>query len=188
MNTPTPVFYKSVHTKEERHTGIFLAEEIKKIFTEVGVDKFLGLIYDNGANIKLARKLIAVEYPHICHALDLLIGDIFKIESIGSFKKKLTTIVTEIKNSQVLHAFFEKLQMENQKKYISLKLPVPTRWNSMMACLKSFIATKNSLKLLAIHEDVQEKLSTATKQAILDESVFWQRISIILTVLTPIAK
>lgn len=39
--TPTSVFYKTVHTKEEKHTGIYLASEIKIIFGELGVEKFL---------------------------------------------------------------------------------------------------------------------------------------------------
>lgn len=83
INTPAPVFFRSVHTKAERHTGLFLASEIKKIFSELGSEKFLGLISDNGANIKLARELIAEEFPHIveygciCHALNLLIGNFF---------------------------------------------------------------------------------------------------------------
>lgn len=216
INTPTPVFYKSVHTKEEKHTGIFLASEIKKIFDELGAEKFLGLVSDNGSNIKLARELIAEEYSHIveygciCHALNLLIGncnwflkfkckhifirlsvfigDICKLPSILTLKKSVTSIICEIKNSQLLHAVFEKIQMDKKKKYISLKLPVDTRWNSFVTSLESMITTKFALQSLVFDDDAQQRLSANVKKMILDDDVFWTRVMVLQKVLTPIAK
>lgn len=122
INTPDPVFFKTVHTKENRHTSSFLAEEIIKVMNENDAEKFLGLVTDDGANIKQARKLVSekfnwiVEYGCICHALNLLIEDILKLQSVDILKNQVTNIIKTIKNSHVLHAAFERIQKSKKRK------------------------------------------------------------------------
>lgn len=165
INTPEPIFFKTVHTKENRHTSAFLAREIITVMIENDADKFLGLVSDDGANIKNARKLVCekfswvIEYGCICHALNLLIEDILKLQSVDILKNQVTNIIKTIKNSHVLHATFERIQKsKKENSQISLKLPVKTRWNSFVSCLESMLKNKNPLQNMAIDEntDVQD--------------------------------
>lgn len=195
VNTPTPVFLRSIHTKEQRHIATFLADEIEKVLAEIGEERFLGLITDNGANIKCAREKISRKYPHIveygcsCHMLNLIIEDIFKVESLRRFKQHLTSIVTEIKNSHFLHSAFERIQRSKQNTFTTLKLPVKTRWNSMVTCLNSFIVNKNSLQSLVIEDnhDIQDIIKESTVTALLNND-FWEKIIRLHALLSPVAK
>ncbi|CAG8850091.1 14967_t:CDS:2, partial [Gigaspora margarita] len=54
ITTPKPLFYKSVHTKEDQHTVQNIAEEIDKVMQELGIDKFVAFITDNTPNMKAA--------------------------------------------------------------------------------------------------------------------------------------
>lgn len=47
------------------HTGQFLASEIKTVLNNIGANKFIAIISDNGSNVKLAREMITTEYPYI---------------------------------------------------------------------------------------------------------------------------
>ncbi len=70
-NTPKPVFFETIHTKENRHTSEFLLNEMQIVMEENGIDKFLGVVTDDGANIK-AREMLCEkfnwisEYPCVC--------------------------------------------------------------------------------------------------------------------------
>ena len=50
---------------EEKHTGEFLAQQIKQILEEIGPNKFSAIVTDGAANVNLARILIADKYKHI---------------------------------------------------------------------------------------------------------------------------
>ncbi|CAG8539703.1 17266_t:CDS:1, partial [Gigaspora rosea] len=54
ITTSKPLFYKSVHTKENQHTVQNIAEKIDKVIQELGVDKFVAVITNNASNIKAA--------------------------------------------------------------------------------------------------------------------------------------
>lgn len=133
VNTPDPVFYKSVHTEENRHTAVFLADEIVNVLEDIGPQRFLTIVTDNGSNIKAAKIEVCKKFTHmvkygcICHTLSLLTNDILNVESTQKLRKVVTNISSEIKNSTVLHAAFERIQRDKRKNYISLKLPVQTR-------------------------------------------------------------
>ena len=47
------------------HTGQFLASEIKTVLNDIGVNKFVAIVSDNGSNVKLAWEMITAEYPYI---------------------------------------------------------------------------------------------------------------------------
>lgn len=100
----------------------------------------------------------------------------------------MTSIICEIKNSQLLHAVFEKIQLDKKKKYISLKLPVDTRWNSFVTSLGSMLTTKFALQSLVFDEDAHDRLSTTVKNLIKDDDIFWTRVTVLHRVLTPISK
>lgn len=54
ITTPKPVFYKSLPTLTERHTGDYMAKVMIEIIEEVGPGKVFGIVTDNAANMKKA--------------------------------------------------------------------------------------------------------------------------------------
>lgn len=122
-----------IHTTS-RHTAEFLSSKMEKILVEIGINTFLGIISDNGANIKCARKIVVEKYNHlieygcICHALNNLIEDVLKLVDMTKFKTEASSIVADIKNSQILNSTFKQIQMDEINTFISLKLMVKTRW------------------------------------------------------------
>lgn len=97
-------------------------------------------------------------------------------------------LMTEIRNSHILHAF-ESIQKSKNKNVVTLKLPAETRWNSFVCCLQSFISNKQALKALEISEDldITDVLKNTIKTTILRDD-FWNKIESLLDILSPIAK
>jgi len=52
ITTPKPVFYKSLPTLTERHTGDYMAKVMIEIIEEVGPGKVFGIVTENAANMK----------------------------------------------------------------------------------------------------------------------------------------
>lgn len=196
INTPSPVLFKSIHTKHHRHTAAFLESEMQAILNEVGINKFLGIITDNGANIKKARESICqnnvntflVAYGCIDHGLSLLIEDVLKLKSVSQFVKTVSSVINEIKHSHVLHALFINIQQRKNKVPLALKLPVKTRWGSIVACLESIMKTKYALQAMAVDEEASEVLSKSTKATLLDENVFWIRVQKLCDFFVPLQR
>ena len=76
ISTSQPVFYKSTDTRDNRHTGLYIADELKAVINDLG-QKVFALVTDSAANMKAARSNVE-SYPHItpigcaAHALNLL--------------------------------------------------------------------------------------------------------------------
>ena len=88
---------------------------------------------------------------------------------------KLTNLVKHIKNSQRLLAIFRKLQGEGGEATTSLKLPVKTRWGSVIHCMQSIQDNKHTLQKLAIDEEAKAGLDRSVKNTLLTE-VFWDNL------------
>nr|XP_022912053.1 uncharacterized protein LOC111423030 [Onthophagus taurus] len=125
INTPLPVFYKSIHTENNRHLATFLASEIEKVLKELGASTFPAIVTDNRANIKKAREIVSSKYDYITnygciyYGLNLLVEVFLKLDHFSNFKKNIISIVSELKNSQILHATFEKIQLDKTGRHIS---------------------------------------------------------------------
>lgn len=141
-----------------------------------------------------SRELINTKYPQIstyscaAHTLNLLISDILKTDSVSDLEKKCTHIVKEVNNSHFLRARFNAIQKEKNSKAKALKMPVKTRWGSMLTCIKSLQETKYALKSLAVNEEASNILSKRSKSCILDDDVFWERVTKVQDLLIPIVK
>src|SRR6266542_2290548 len=64
ITTLKPIFYKSIPTKEERHSAENIAQGIKLTIEQAGIDKFAAVITDNAPNIKAAWRILKTEYPN----------------------------------------------------------------------------------------------------------------------------
>lgn len=187
------MLYKSFSTETEKQTADYIASQLLEIISEIGQSKVLGLVTDNAAAEVKARKIVAektglIQYGCVAHCLNLLIGDIMKSASLKNFESQCKQIVKEVSNSHVVLATFNKLQVEKTNKTVALKLPVVTRWGSILKCMESLWSTRQILKMLAISEDVSDKLSSAVKKNCLDDEIYWVKVEKLMGVLSPIVK
>ena len=51
ISTPQPVFYKSTDTKDNRHTSLYIADELKAVINDLSPQKVFALVTDNAANM-----------------------------------------------------------------------------------------------------------------------------------------
>ncbi|KAF2882968.1 hypothetical protein ILUMI_23196 [Ignelater luminosus] len=166
---------------------------MEEILTEIGADKFQAIVTDNAAAMVKARNILHEKYENIsvygcvAHTLNLLIGNISKMKTMSSIEGDAKAIVKEINKSHILSATFKKIQVKkNETKIsISLKLPVKTRWGSIIHGLKSLLDTKYALKALAVCESVEDILSKSISKLILDEEVFWVTVSKLYYLVNP---
>ena len=49
-----PVFYKGTDIRDNRHTGLYIADELKTVTNDLGPQKVSALVTDNAANVKAA--------------------------------------------------------------------------------------------------------------------------------------
>ena len=90
---------------DERHTGLFLANEIEEIINKIGSEKFSAIVSDAGANIQNARKIITDKYQNIlnirciAHAINLIFKDICNTSFANQILTRCNTIVTFFKRS-----------------------------------------------------------------------------------------
>ncbi|XP_076744838.1 uncharacterized protein LOC106675427 [Maylandia zebra] len=189
ITTPQPVFYKSVDTKENRHTGQYIADELKVIINDLGPDKVFALVTDNAANMKVAWAHVEETYPHIttigcaAHTLNLLLKDIMALKTMDTLNKRVKQVLKYVKGKQVTSATFLSKQKEKNKS-TTLKLPSITRWGGVVIMFDSLLEGKESLQEMAISQSVG--IDSDIKKVILDD-VFWERVSSSQKILKPIA-
>lgn len=186
--------YKTYCTEAESHTAEYIAAQIKAVINEIGAHKVLGIVTDNASSMVKARRLVQEEYSAIAeygciaHALNLIIGDIMKCASLKNFEAQCKEIIKEITGSHATLAAFNKIQREKNGSAYALRLPVVTRWGSILHSLNSLIKTKFSLKVLVVSKEVGHKISASVKKNILDDDIFWVKVEKLAEVLIPIVK
>ena len=63
ISTPQPVFYKRTDTSDNRHTVLYIADELKVVINDLGPQKVFALVTDNAANAAWFK--VEESYPHI---------------------------------------------------------------------------------------------------------------------------
>ncbi|XP_047989603.1 zinc finger BED domain-containing protein 4-like [Leguminivora glycinivorella] len=110
--TPKPYFHSSIDTQNNRHTAEYMSERISQTMDEIGSSKFLGIITDNAANMKKCGKLLTDQYENttwvgcLAHTLNLLIGDVLKIDTVQETFKSVIAIVKSVLQSNINNAEF----------------------------------------------------------------------------------
>lgn len=103
ISNPEPYFVKSVSTEGNRHTILYLSNELLKIIRNYGESKFFVLIGDNARNVQKAFEIVKNTYRHItpmncvAHTLKLLAHDIIKCDTIIEFIELAIEIIKTIK-------------------------------------------------------------------------------------------
>ncbi|XP_050509717.1 uncharacterized protein LOC126886742 [Diabrotica virgifera virgifera] len=96
--------------------------------------------------------------PHTAEYMAKTLGAV--IREIGP--RKVFGIVTD--NAANMKAAWALIENEKEKQNelkisCSLKLPVPTRWGSLVLCLQSLLVNKQIIKRMAINEEVEKAVS-----------------------------
>ena len=101
VSTPEAVFFKSVTTGENRHTGEYIAQLLIEVIEEIGAGKVMAVVTDNAANMKTAWGIITDNggFEHIhcygcaAHGLHLLATDICSLDSVDKLLTRAKNIV-----------------------------------------------------------------------------------------------
>ncbi|KAF0503044.1 zinc finger bed domain-containing protein 1-like [Gigaspora margarita] len=173
------------------HTGVLIAEEIKKIIETIGSEKFSAITTDAGSNVQNARQLISAKFPNILnlccipHAINLISKDICNIPFANQILTKCNTLVTYFKKS---HQAGAALKEEIRKFNIiggGLKQWVNTRWHTVYECVNSIIRLKEPLENLRYNSP--EILSQAVI-SILRSRAFFDDVRVLVFILGPVKK
>lgn len=65
ITTPKPIFWKALETKENSHTGEYIAQQFNDVIEEIGIYKIAAIITDNASNMKKAHTILQKKYPNI---------------------------------------------------------------------------------------------------------------------------
>ena len=93
ISTTLPVSYNSTGTRDYRHTGLNIANELTPVINDLGLKKVFALVTDNAVNMKAAWSKVEESYPHItpfgcaAHALNLLLKDIMALKTMDRLQE-----------------------------------------------------------------------------------------------------
>ncbi|XP_034231399.1 LOW QUALITY PROTEIN: uncharacterized protein LOC117639638 [Thrips palmi] len=198
LTTPLPVFFKSITPGKDKETASYIGKEIINVIDEVvsdGTDVKLIFIVitDNAANMRAAWDIVREKYPHIvcigcpAHMLNLLLGDIMKVDSLKELRCNVKKVIKQFKNHHVPGAFFKAEQkVRYGNKAVTLKLPPKTRWFFFVISLYSLISNKAALQSTVIEEELA--IDSNVRELVLDNAGFWVSVTDCYNLLVPIAK
>lgn len=192
VTTPNPVFFKSISTSTNRHTGEKMAEEIISVIEEIGQTKVFGIVTDNAKNMKKAWHLVNEKYPHItaygcvAHGLNLLVNDMMNLKLFNDVINEGKSVVNNIRRGHITNALFLQ-ERKNNKNSTALTLPVVTRWASVVVFLDSLLVNKQIIRSMSINEAIEKDLKPEVKKLI-SSANFWDKIYYFHQVVNPLAK
>ena len=108
-----------------------------------------GVVTDNPSNMKKAWRLIKKKYPTIisygcaAHGLNLIFCDVIKLETCKNITKRAKGVITKFRHKHMLADMLKAMQ-KAENVNCTLKLPVKTRWTSMVTSLESVKKKKSS--------------------------------------------
>lgn len=190
--TPEPVFLKAIETKTKSHTAQYMAEVIGEVIDTVGSEKVHGLVTDNAANMKCAWTILKEKYPHLItfgclgHGLNLLAKDICKLNTVHTTVQSVKQIIHFFKDKHTPSQVLKQIQQEREGKETSLLYPVETRWGSVTKCLESALKCKEHLQAASVDPLVRALIPTPVRKHVLDDDVFWTKVSGIVKLLKPV--
>jgi len=131
------------------------------------------------------------KYPKIiflgclAHNLNLLVGDIIKLDWVQNILLNAILIVKFFKRHTIPAAILKKYQEINYgSKFKSLKLPVETRWGSSVKCLDSIKSNQLAISLTTT-ELINHPTSSIDLEIIniVQNNEFWNEVQNLLVIL-----
>ena len=144
VNSPEGTFFlESVDASSEVHDQVMLADLLEKKIMDIGVDKVVQVVTDNGANYKAAGKLLMERFPTLywtpcaAHCLDLMLEDVGKLKEFKKPISRARHVTTFIyRHGRLLSAMREKTNGRD------LVRPAATRFATTFLTLQSLSSTK----------------------------------------------
>jgi hypothetical protein len=168
-----------------------LADLLEKQIDKIGKEHVVQLVTDNGANFKLAGRLLMERIPHLfwtpcaAHCLDLLLEDIGKIKEFSTcinMAKKVTRFM--YKHGRVLDLMRDKIGGD-------LVRPGVTRFATSFLTLASMHRHKNALRSLVVCDEWHNLSFSATQEGrrvenIILSMLFWSKVELCLKASQPL--
>jgi hypothetical protein len=191
--TPKPLFFDAIYSGEESHTAKWIADEIIKQMEIIDINKFSAVITDTASVMKAAWRIIEERYPSIVclgcnsHIMNLLIGDILKIDQIKSVVENAKKLVNYFKGHVQAAAKLKRIQKENYSKEIALVLPALTRWGTHLDCFQSLQNSKTALEQALMDVRIRQNMDSTLRSHILSDD-FWEDLNIITKIMKPLVS
>ncbi|EXX54245.1 hypothetical protein RirG_236360 [Rhizophagus irregularis DAOM 197198w] len=169
---------------KDSHTGLFTAQEIKKILTDIGSQRFSSVVSDGASAMQLAKRLISDEYPRImpvrciAHHIQLICTDIMKKIPLAK-NQNFVTYFTESHQSGAI------LREEIKKELIvggGLKSSVKTRWSTAWDCCSSVLRLETVFKNMLIDNS---KAMNQSLRILVNNQNFWSNVEALANILEP---
>ena len=100
-------------------------------------------------------------YGCAAHSMNFIFGELMKLETLKKVKHQAKQIVKEFKSKHMLVDFLKSMQ-KVEKVNVTLKLPVKTRWGSVVTCLESVQKIRLSYESL-LYQKHQKKTTWRKK-------------------------
>ncbi|XP_066385285.1 uncharacterized protein [Miscanthus floridulus] len=154
VNSPAGTYFlESVDASSEVHDAFMLADLLEAKIEEIGNDKVVQVITDNGANYKAAGRIlmerISTLYWNPCaaHCLDLM------LEEIGNLKEFKKPIARAKRVTTFIYRHGRILSLMREKTGADLVRPAATRFATSFLTLKSLHKHRDALKALFVSEE-----------------------------------
>ncbi|XP_050222873.1 uncharacterized protein LOC126672970 [Mercurialis annua] len=134
----------------------------------VGPSNVIHLITDNGANYKAAGNALNRKYPSIswspcaAHCLNLLLGDIGKMELITNLATRASLVTKFIYNHAFLLAWLRK-----REGWTEIVRPGPTRFATTFIALKSILEHQHDFKHFSLAKHLKTLVTTKIRKQFL---------------------
>ena len=127
----------------------------------------IALVTDNASNMKKFWKLLEEKYSEVtcygcaAHSMNLIFGDLMKLETLKKVKHQAKQIVKEFKSKHILVDLLKSMQ-KVEKVNATMKLPVKTRWVSVVIVWRVYKKIRLSYESL-LYRKYQKKASWRKK-------------------------
>ena len=125
-----------------------MANEIQKIMQNIGIEKFKAVVTDNGANLRVARRITHEKYPYIldlrcmAHAINLIASDFADIDLIKNIISNCGSIIGFFNNSHAAHGYYKEQLHAMKIKGGEIQSYCKTRWGTLYNTTNSLVRSK----------------------------------------------
>ncbi|XP_010527565.1 PREDICTED: uncharacterized protein LOC104804899 [Tarenaya hassleriana] len=195
VNSPAgTMFMKSIDGSSFVKTGQKLFEMLDSLVEEIGEDKVVQVITDNGSNYVLAGKMLEEKRSHLfwspcaAHCVDLILEDIGKISSIKLTIKRAISVVGFIYNHSSTLSLLS--QFTNKRELVRHAV---TRFATSYLSLERLFQEKDHLRrMFTSNEWRTNKLAKEAKGKEAEKIVimpsFWSNVKYTLKIMAPLVQ
>ncbi|EGZ11295.1 hypothetical protein PHYSODRAFT_355352 [Phytophthora sojae] len=195
------VFWSSWSTRSEQHTARYIAGEIDKVIEEIERDTTAETTRMRGASARVqGRRPNVVSGGCSAHVLNLLVQDVCQFPAIKAILSRAVTLTRFIRDHLALLDEFKQLKKETRESGIktrNLVLPMPTRWYSVHACMRSVLNSQDIFEKLFLSPEYDRFLDryrgTAASRRklryiteLIRDNGFWSSLRTVVRLLDPI--